>query len=112
VKQLDSAVAKARACRDLFTPDIIELRSQLSYLCVKSMGADPIQCRRRAEELLWKKCYYDVITSTKINGKVITVKNFYFQLQIKKKKEKKNSRSHPLLQWKNFLLDITLNREL
>lgn len=69
VKQLDSAVVKAKACRDLFTPEVIELRSQLSYLCVKSMGADPLQCRRRAEELLWKKCYYDVITSAKINGK-------------------------------------------
>ncbi|KAI9564133.1 hypothetical protein GHT06_007871 [Daphnia sinensis] len=69
VKQLDSAVGKAKSCRDLFTPEVIELRSQLSYLCVKSMGADPLQCRRRAEELLWKKCYYDVITSAKISGK-------------------------------------------
>jgi len=88
VKQLDLAVAKARTCRDLFSPDVIELRSQLSYLCVKSMGADPIQCRRRAEELLWKKCYYDVISSTKINGKVIYLCNLPdFQLEVLKIKQ-------------------------
>ena len=70
VKQLDALNSKAKAVRDLFTPDAIELRHQLSYLCAKSIIADPLQCRRKAEELLWKKCFYDVVTFSKIHSKV------------------------------------------
>jgi len=71
VKQLDGLVAKAKVCHDVFTPEAIELRAQLSHLCAKSITADPIQCRRRAEELLWKKCFYDVISFAKQIFKVL-----------------------------------------
>lgn len=63
-------ISKAKVCQDLFTSEAIELRNQLSMLCAKSIAADPLQCRKKAEELLWKKCYYDVISSAKLLSKV------------------------------------------
>jgi hypothetical protein len=73
VKQIDASNSKAKIIRDLFTPDAIELRNQLSYLCEKSIVADPLQCRRKAEDLLWRKCFYGVVTFAKINSKVSIV---------------------------------------
>lgn len=75
IKQLDGLISRAKVCRDLFTTEAIELRNQLCMLCAKSIIADPLQCRKKAEELLWKKCYYDVISSAKILSKVKQLKN-------------------------------------
>ena len=71
IRKLDSIVAKAlQGSGNLFTAEAIELRSQLTHLCNRSIIADPVQCRRKAEELLWRKCYYEVISAVKLNAKV------------------------------------------
>jgi len=86
IRKLDSIVAKAlQGSGNLFTAEAIELRSQLTHLCNRSIIADPVQCRRKAEELLWRKCYYEVISAVKLNAKkspLSIVESFYIESHI------------------------------
>lgn len=44
--------------------------SRLRELCVKLMFLHPVDYGRKAEELLWRKVYYEVIQVIKTNKKV------------------------------------------
>lgn len=44
--------------------------SRLRELCVKLMFLHPVDYGRKAEELLWRKVYYEVIQLIKTNKKV------------------------------------------
>lgn len=43
---------------------------RLRELCVKLMFLHPVDYGRKAEELLWRKVYYDIIQVIKTNKKV------------------------------------------
>lgn len=43
---------------------------RLRELCVKLMFLHPVDYGRKAEELLWRKVYYEVIQLIKTNKKV------------------------------------------
>lgn len=45
---------------------------RLRELCVKLMFLHPVDYGRKAEELLWRKVYYEVIQVIKTNKKVLT----------------------------------------
>ena len=44
--------------------------NRLRELCVKLMFLHPVDYGRKAEELLWRKVYYEVIQVIKTNKKV------------------------------------------
>uniref|UniRef100_A0A8C1KVX1 Nonsense-mediated mRNA decay factor n=1 Tax=Cyprinus carpio TaxID=7962 RepID=A0A8C1KVX1_CYPCA len=57
--------------REVFKPENISLRNKLRELCVKLMFLHPVDYGRKAEELLWRKVYYEVIQVIKTNKKHI-----------------------------------------
>ncbi|XP_070542496.1 nonsense-mediated mRNA decay factor SMG5-like [Ptychodera flava] len=57
------------AYKDAFQPENIALRNRLKELCEKMMFLNPESYGRKAEELLWRKVFYDVIQIVKQNRK-------------------------------------------
>ncbi|XP_078393444.1 nonsense-mediated mRNA decay factor SMG5, partial [Cetorhinus maximus] len=69
VHRLDVIVGNKMAYREVFKPENISLRNKLRELCVKLMFLHPVDYGRKAEELLWRKVYYEVIQLVKTNKK-------------------------------------------
>uniref|UniRef100_A0A8C4NGC0 Nonsense-mediated mRNA decay factor n=1 Tax=Eptatretus burgeri TaxID=7764 RepID=A0A8C4NGC0_EPTBU len=61
VHRLDSLLGSNDACQEVFKLENVILRSRLRELCIKLMFLHPVEYGRKAEELLWRKVYYDVI---------------------------------------------------
>lgn len=55
----------------LFCLLIYSVPARLRELCVKLMFLHPVDYGRKAEELLWRKVYYEVIQVIKTNKKVV-----------------------------------------
>ncbi|KAJ7416546.1 Protein SMG5 [Willisornis vidua] len=70
VHRLDLILGNKAAYQDVFKPENISLRNKLRELCVKLMFLHPVDYGRKAEELLWRKVYYEVIQLIKTNKKV------------------------------------------
>lgn len=60
----------AGAPRGLGSPSSLLRPCRLRELCVKLMFLHPVDYGRKAEELLWRKVYYEVIQLIKTNKKV------------------------------------------
>uniref|UniRef100_A0A8C9YM32 Nonsense-mediated mRNA decay factor n=1 Tax=Sander lucioperca TaxID=283035 RepID=A0A8C9YM32_SANLU len=71
VHKLDVIIASKASYREVFKPENISLRNKLRELCVKLMFLHPVDYGRKAEELLWRKVYYEVIQVIKTNKKHI-----------------------------------------
>lgn len=71
VHRLDLILCNKTAYQEVFKPDNISLRNKLRELCVKLMFLHPVDYGRKAEELLWRKVYYEVIQLIKTNKKHI-----------------------------------------
>ncbi|XP_061675011.1 nonsense-mediated mRNA decay factor SMG5 [Syngnathoides biaculeatus] len=71
VHKLDVIVGSKASYREVFKPENISLRNKLRELCVKLMFLHPVDYGRKAEELLWRKVYYEVIQVIKTNKKHI-----------------------------------------
>ncbi|XP_017777944.1 PREDICTED: protein SMG5 [Nicrophorus vespilloides] len=65
-KRLDDARACANKILDLFKPSVQVLRSKLQEYCERLIFKEPLTFGLKAEEHLWRKCYYDVISTSKI----------------------------------------------
>lgn len=65
VRRLDSLVKHAAGVEDLFAADPNLLRVKLRECCERLMFVDPVGHGKKAEDLLWRKVYYDVIVATK-----------------------------------------------
>uniref|UniRef100_UPI00358FAD3C nonsense-mediated mRNA decay factor SMG5-like n=1 Tax=Myxine glutinosa TaxID=7769 RepID=UPI00358FAD3C len=61
VHRLDLLLGSNDACQEVFKLENVILRSRLRELCIKLMFLHPVEYGRKAEELLWRKVYYDVI---------------------------------------------------
>ncbi|XP_059269647.1 nonsense-mediated mRNA decay factor SMG5 [Mustela nigripes] len=61
VHRLDLILCNKTAYQEVFKPENISLRNKLRELCVKLMFLHPVDYGRKAEELLWRKVYYEVI---------------------------------------------------
>ncbi|MED6288569.1 Protein smg5 [Ameca splendens] len=70
VHKLDAIIGSKSSYREVFKPENISLRNKLRELCVKLMFLHPVDYGRKAEELLWRKVYYEVIQVIKTNKKV------------------------------------------
>uniref|UniRef100_A0AAV2MFM5 Nonsense-mediated mRNA decay factor n=1 Tax=Knipowitschia caucasica TaxID=637954 RepID=A0AAV2MFM5_KNICA len=71
VHKLDVIISSKASYREVFKPEIISLRNKLRELCVKLMFLHPVDYGRKAEEMLWRKVYYEVIQVIKTNKKHI-----------------------------------------
>ncbi|XP_019518070.1 PREDICTED: protein SMG5 isoform X1 [Hipposideros armiger] len=71
VHRLDLILCNKTAYQDVFKAESISLRNKLRELCVKLMFLHPVDYGRKAEELLWRKVYYEVIQLIKTNKKHI-----------------------------------------
>ncbi|KAK9391308.1 protein SMG5 [Crotalus adamanteus] len=71
VHRLDLILGNKAAYQEIFKPENISLRNKLRELCVKLMFLHPVDYGRKAEELLWRKVYYEVIQLIKTNKKHI-----------------------------------------
>uniref|UniRef100_A0A3Q3E643 Nonsense-mediated mRNA decay factor n=1 Tax=Labrus bergylta TaxID=56723 RepID=A0A3Q3E643_9LABR len=71
VHKLDVIIGTKSSYREVFKPENISLRNKLRELCVKLMFLHPVDYGRKAEELLWRKVYYEVIQVIKTNKKHI-----------------------------------------
>lgn len=50
---------------DLFTPNLIVQRKKLCDYCERLIFSDPVLYGRKGEELLWRKGFYDVVSTAK-----------------------------------------------
>ncbi|KAM9294609.1 nonsense-mediated mRNA decay factor SMG5 [Gastrophryne carolinensis] len=71
VHRLDLIITNKTAYQDVFKPENISLRNKLRELCVKLMFLHPVDYGKKAEEVLWRKVYYEVIQLIKTNKKHI-----------------------------------------
>nr|CAD7198252.1 unnamed protein product [Timema douglasi] len=65
IRHLDDSRGRAETCNDLFTLPLEAQRERLREYCERLIFADPIGYGRKGEELLWRKVYYDVVTTAK-----------------------------------------------
>lgn len=71
VHRLDLIINNKTAYQEVFKPENISLRNKLRELCVKLMFLHPVEYGKKAEEVLWRKVYYEVIQLIKTNKKHI-----------------------------------------
>lgn len=65
VHVLDEQRGRAATVTDLFTQHLEAQRMKLRDYCERLMFSDPVGSGRKGEELLWRKGYYDVVSSAK-----------------------------------------------
>ncbi|EEZ98670.2 nonsense-mediated mRNA decay factor SMG5 [Tribolium castaneum] len=64
-KRLDDARSCARTISDLFTPNLQIQRRKFCEFCERLIFSDPVLYGKKGEELLWRKGYYDVVSTAK-----------------------------------------------
>lgn len=64
-RHLDDCRGRAQTSSDLFTPSVETQRVKLREYCERLIFSDPVGYGRKGEELLWRKGYYDVVTTAK-----------------------------------------------
>lgn len=69
ISKLDNVVRHKQPYRVVFEREMVESRMKLKDLCERLMFLQPNDFGRKAEELLWWKVYYDVISIIKKNKK-------------------------------------------
>lgn len=65
VRRLDDSRSCARTVGDLFTPSLQISRSKFRDYCERLIFSDPCVYGRKGEELLWRKGFYEVISTAK-----------------------------------------------
>ncbi|XP_005110077.2 protein SMG5 [Aplysia californica] len=67
IKCLESINKGQKAYREVFRQDAVGLRNKLKDYCERLMFYNPVEYGRKAEEVLWRKVFYDVIQVVKRN---------------------------------------------
>jgi protein SMG5 len=70
-RQLDEKQRRVQSCLELFQPDLIARRLRLAELCERLALSQPAIYGKKAEEILWRKGYYEVLTVAKSFKKVM-----------------------------------------
>ncbi|XP_042639559.1 protein SMG5-like [Orycteropus afer afer] len=60
-QQLDLFLQNENAHKEVFKPHVLALRDVVQQVCIKLMFLHPVDYGRKAEELLWRKMYSDVV---------------------------------------------------
>jgi len=77
---LDDQRGRSLSCKDLFTATVDTQRIKLKNYCERMMLADPLCYGRKAEDIMWRKTYYDVYSTAKILRKVIKLLIYYYYI--------------------------------
>ncbi|CAH0559256.1 unnamed protein product [Brassicogethes aeneus] len=64
-KRLDDARSCARNIGELFSPALCLQRRKFCDYCERLIFSDPVLYGKKSEELLWRKSFYDVVSSAK-----------------------------------------------
>ncbi|XP_060575819.1 nonsense-mediated mRNA decay factor SMG5-like [Ruditapes philippinarum] len=73
VRKLDEGLKKKRAYREVFHQDAVGLRYKLREYCERLMFYNPLYYGRKAEEVLWRKVFYEIIQLIKKNRRHVRV---------------------------------------
>ena len=60
-QRLDLFLQKENAHKEVFKPHVLALREMVQQACIKLMFLHPGVYGRKAEELLWRKIYSDIV---------------------------------------------------
>ncbi|XP_045142348.1 protein SMG5-like [Echinops telfairi] len=60
-QRLDLFLGNGNAHNEVFKPHVLALRDLVQQVCIKLMFLHPVDYGRKAEELLWRKMYSDVV---------------------------------------------------
>ncbi|KAK3601212.1 hypothetical protein CHS0354_004412 [Potamilus streckersoni] len=71
IRRLSESLKQKKAYRDVFLQEAVGLRNKLKEYCERLMFYNPIEYGRMAEEVLWRKVFYDIIQLVKKNRKHI-----------------------------------------
>ncbi|XP_053405095.1 nonsense-mediated mRNA decay factor SMG5-like [Mercenaria mercenaria] len=73
VRKLDEGLKKKRAYREVFHQEAVGLRYKLREYCERLMFYNPLYYGRKAEEVLWRKVFYEIIQIIKKNRRHVRV---------------------------------------
>ncbi|XP_054159127.1 nonsense-mediated mRNA decay factor SMG5-like [Oppia nitens] len=71
-RQLESAIVSADSLRNVFTDNIVKSRDRFKDLCEDILYSSGSEFGRKAEDLLWKRCFHDLMQFYKQNKKRMT----------------------------------------
>lgn len=81
-RRLEDHMRNVSSLKDLLNSDVTTIRIRLKDYCERLMFTDPVEYGRKAEELMWRKVYYDVIQSFKQQKKKTQGSDADYGLQI------------------------------
>ncbi|XP_067122489.1 nonsense-mediated mRNA decay factor SMG5 [Centruroides vittatus] len=81
-RRLEDHMQNVSSLEDLLNSDITTIRIRLKDYCERLMFTDPAEYGRKAEELMWRKVYYDFIQSFKQQKKKTQGPDADYSLQI------------------------------
>lgn len=75
IRSLEEIYKHKKSLRDVFNQDAVGLRSRLKDYCERLMFLNPVDYGRKAEEVLWRKVFYQIIQMLKHNKKLKQVRH-------------------------------------
>ncbi|KAK7489248.1 hypothetical protein BaRGS_00019500 [Batillaria attramentaria] len=75
IRSLEEIYKQKKSLRDVFNQDAVGLRSRLKDYCERLMFLNPVEYGRKAEEVLWRKVFYQIIQMLKHNKKLKQVRH-------------------------------------
>ncbi|GFY52193.1 protein SMG5 [Trichonephila inaurata madagascariensis] len=66
-RKLETRLGQGSSLTELFSSEVTELRMRLKDYCERLIFADPVEYGKKAEDLLWRKVYYDFFWRCKQN---------------------------------------------
>ncbi|XP_076323006.1 nonsense-mediated mRNA decay factor SMG5-like isoform X1 [Tachypleus tridentatus] len=68
-RRLEERIRAVSSLQELLGPEVTALRTRLKDYCERLMFSDPVEYGRKAEELMWRKVYYEIIQLSKQHQK-------------------------------------------
>jgi protein SMG5 len=76
--ELESVISDANSLTHMFTDVVINSRQRLKDECELILYSAPLEFGRKAEEILWRRCYHDLMQYYKRHKKVYNYTIIYF----------------------------------
>ncbi|KAK7116433.1 nonsense-mediated mRNA decay factor SMG5-like isoform X2 [Littorina saxatilis] len=70
IRCLEEIYKQKKSLRDVFNQEAVGLRNRLKDYCERLMFLNPVEYGRKAEEVLWRKVFYQIIQMLKHNKKL------------------------------------------
>ncbi|XP_076443287.1 nonsense-mediated mRNA decay factor SMG5-like isoform X2 [Babylonia areolata] len=70
IRCLEEIYKKKKHMRDVFSQEAVALRNRLKDYCERLMFLNPVEYGRKAEEVLWRKVFYQIIHMLKHNKRL------------------------------------------